>query len=214
MRSPGCVILPAMRRAGRAVVVGSEREAGRHDQIGRRHCSRGLRHHRRADRRRGIALVHHHPAHIVEHHLAALIGSGRAHPDDAAGAVGILAQAENRRLRRHGVAGIDRHAPAELGIAEIGDGIERDVRHGLADHDMEDQQVVERRARQAERAGEDVRGVDGEARAVEARCSTPRRPRSGCAAWRARISWPTRKSSKKLPVLVLLVALMPLPAAP
>jgi hypothetical protein len=30
-----------------------------------------------------------------------------------------------------------------LGVAEIGDRVERDVRHGLAEHDVEDQQVVE-----------------------------------------------------------------------
>src|SRR3546814_9242239 len=31
------------------------------------------------------------------------------------------------------------------GVAEVGDGVERDVRHGLAEHDVKHQQVVERR---------------------------------------------------------------------
>ena len=46
----GLVVVPAMRRAGRLVVVAHHREVG-HDQIGRRHRRRGLRHDRRADLR-------------------------------------------------------------------------------------------------------------------------------------------------------------------
>ena len=56
---------------------------------------------------------------------------------------------------------------AAVGVAEIGDRIERDVRHGLAEHDVEDQQVVDRRARIADRIGERVGGLQREARAVE-----------------------------------------------
>ena len=208
------VILPAMRRAGRDIVVAAKLQPRRHDQVGRHHRRRGLRHDRRADRRLRIALVHHHPAHIVEHHLALLVGAGRAHPDDAARLVGILAQAQHRRMRRQRVAGIDRHAPAELGIAEIGHGIERDVVHGLADHDMEHQQVVERRARQADRTRELVRRIYGEARAVERRRSTRRRPRSACAAWRGGTPGRRGNPRRNCRVVLLLVLLMPRPAAP
>ena len=31
------------------------------------------------------------------------------------------------------------------GVAEVGDGVERDIRHGLAEHDVEHQEVVDRR---------------------------------------------------------------------
>ena len=52
------------------------------------------------------------------------------------------------------VAGIDRAEKAAIGIAEIGDGVERNVRHGLAEHDMEHQQIVDRAAGIADRMGE------------------------------------------------------------
>src|SRR5262249_43907026 len=57
---------------------------------------------------------------------------------------------------------------AALGVAQVGDGIERDVRHGLAEHRMEHDQVVDRGARVADGARERVGGLHGEARAVEA----------------------------------------------
>ena len=161
------IVLPAMRRTGGAVVVAGNRETGRHDEILRLHRRRGRRHDSGLDRCLRIALVHHHPAHIVEHHLAALVDTGGAHPDDAARLVGILAQAQHRRMRRQRVAGIDRHAPAEFRVAEIGDGVQRDVRHRLADDDVEDEKVVERGVRQADRLREHVRRIDGEARPVE-----------------------------------------------
>ena len=163
----GLVVLPAMRRARRDIVVGRKRQAGGNDQIRRRHRRRGLRHHGRRHGRSRIALVHHHPADIVEHHLAALVDAGRAHPDHAAASIGIFAQAQHLGVGRQGVAGIDRYAPAKFGIAEVGDRVQRDVGHGLADHDMEHHQIVERRARQAERARKDIGRVDGEARAVK-----------------------------------------------
>ena len=48
------------------------------------------------------------------------------------------------------VARIDRLEETAVGIAEIGDRIERNVRHRLAEHDMKHQQVVERRVRIAD----------------------------------------------------------------
>ncbi len=49
------------------------------------------------------------------------------------------------------VAGIDRGQKAAVGIAEIGHGVERNVGHGLAEHDVEHQQVVDRAFRIADR---------------------------------------------------------------
>ena len=65
------------------------------------------------------------------------------------------------------VAGIDRREELHAGVAEIGDRIERDVRHGLAEHDVEHQQIVDRRARIADRLGEGVGRLHREARAEQ-----------------------------------------------
>src|SRR6516165_1267183 len=54
------------------------------------------------------------------------------------------------------------------GIAEIGDGVERDVRYRLAKHDVEDEEVIDRRARIADRTREDIRGLHGKTRAKQA----------------------------------------------
>ena len=47
------------------------------------------------------------------------------------------------------VAGVDQAEEAAVGVAEIGHGVERDVRHGPAEHEVEGEQVLERRRRQA-----------------------------------------------------------------
>ena len=108
----------------------------------------------RAGRRRGVALVHEHPADQRQHFLAALVHAGGAHPDDAGVPASRLAAAEHGGRRADRVAGQHRHAEAHIGVTEVGDGVERDVGHGLAEHRVEDQQVVDRLARIAERAGE------------------------------------------------------------
>src|ERR1700685_3536581 len=57
---------------------------------------------------------------------------------------------------------VNRRAEATIGVAEIGDRIERYVGDGLAEHDMEDQQIVDRRPRITESLGEGVRPRHGE----------------------------------------------------
>ena len=54
-----------------------------------------------------------------------------------------------------------------VGITEIGDGIERNVWHGLAEHDVKHQQVVERRARIADFFGKAVGRLNREAGAEQ-----------------------------------------------
>src|SRR5262245_42882025 len=66
------------------------------------------------------------------------------------------------------VAGIDRCENTAGGIAEIGNRVERDVRYGLAEHDVEDEEIVDGRARIADRAREHVRGLYGKTRAEQA----------------------------------------------
>src|SRR5262249_52829148 len=65
-------------------------------------------------------------------------------------------------------AGIDRRENTAGGIAEIGNRVERDVRYGLAEHDVEDEEIVDRRARIADRAREHIRGLHGKTRAEQA----------------------------------------------
>ena len=118
-----------------------------------------------AGRGRGfVALSHHHPAHIFEHRGAVLIVAGGAHVDDAGLAAGIFLQPDHFGERGQRIAGIHRAAEIAAGIAEIGDGVERHVGHGLAEHDVKDQQIVDRRARIADRLGELVRRLHREAR--------------------------------------------------
>ena len=80
--------------------------------------------------------------------------------------------------------GIDQAQEAPVGVAEIGHGVERDVGHGLAEHEMECQQVLDRRRRQAVRPCERIRAVLQEARAGQWPDRGPRRRRSPSAAWR------------------------------
>jgi len=116
-----------------------------------------------------VALAHHHPAAIFEHDVAMLVAARRAHVDRAGLLVGILLKTDHFRHRGDRIARIDRlHEPA-IGIAQIGDRIERDFRRGLAEDDVERQHVVERRARIADGLGEFVRRLDREARAIERR---------------------------------------------
>src|SRR5262249_13361888 len=68
---------------------------------------------------------------------------------------------------RKRVARIDRLEEAEVGVAEVGNCIEGNVRHRLAEHHMEDEEIVDRRMRKAEGARELVGGLHREAGAIE-----------------------------------------------
>ena len=118
-------------------------------------------------RRRFVAFAHHHPAHIFEHRRVVPV-SGGAHIDDAGLAAGIFLQPDDLGQRGERVARDKPGAEVTAGIAEIGDGIERDVGHGLAEHEVEDEEIVDRRARIADRLGEGVGGLHREARAEQA----------------------------------------------
>ena len=119
-------------------------------------------------RRRFVAFAHHHPADIFEHRRAVLLVAGGAHIDDAGLAARIFLQADDLGERAERVAGIDRAAEIAAGIAEIGDGVERDVGDGLAEHDVKHQEIVDRRARIADRLGELVRRLHRKARPEQA----------------------------------------------
>ena len=162
------IIAPALGRAGERVVVAADVERRQRSAERRRIDARGELGHNGGRRRRiDVALIDHHPARIGQHRMPALVLAGRAHIDRAALLVGVLLDADHLGGRGQRVARIHRGEEAELGIAEIGNGVARDVGHGLADDDMEHEQIVDRRARIADLMRERVRRLHGEARAVQ-----------------------------------------------
>ena len=116
-----------------------------------------------------IALSHHRPADVFDDRLAALIEPARAHVDDAALFVRVFLEADHLRNRRQRVAGKDRLQEPAIGVAEIGDRIERDVGHGFAEHDMEGEQIVDWACGVADGASEGFRALGREACAVKRR---------------------------------------------
>ena len=66
-----------------------------------------------------------------------------------------------------GIAGIDRLEPFPHGIAQIGQRIERDIRHRLAKHQMKGRQIIQRAGRQAAGAGKLIGGIKRMARRIK-----------------------------------------------
>ena len=132
-----------------------------------------------------VALSHHHPADIVDDRLAALVEPLRAHIDDAALPVRVLLEADHLGDGGERVAGKDRLQEPAIGVAEIGDRVERDVGDGLAEHDMEGEQIVDRACGIADGAREGLRALRREARRRSAPNRARRRRWSACAASRA-----------------------------
>ena len=163
----GFIIIPEVGTARQPCIVAGEVEPLRHDQISARNGFRQLRHDRLPHFGVRIALAHHHPAHVVQHHFTALVGADRAHIDSAGLAVGVLLESNHLRDGAECVTGIDRQAEPALGIAEIGNGIERDIRNGFTEHHMEHQHVVHGCFRQPDSLGESTGGVRCKTGAVQ-----------------------------------------------
>ena len=87
--------------------------------------------------------------------------------DDAGLAVRVLLETDDFGVRAQRLAGIDLLQEAPLGIAEIGDGVLRDVRDRLAEYGVEDEEVVERTFRQANRLRENVGRLQCKARTIK-----------------------------------------------
>ena len=126
---------------------------------------RQLGHDRRRRRARRVALGNHDPAHELEDLAAVLFGRARAHVDRAAPAGGVLLEADHLGAGGQGVAGVEQRPEAAIGIAEICDRVQRDVRHAAPERQMEGQEILERRPRQPGHARQRRRAVHGEARA-------------------------------------------------
>ena len=163
------VVAEAIGAAGEREIVGGdvERRAGFAKHLRIEH-GRQARHVITRRRRRFVAFAHHHPADVFEDGGAVLIEAGRSHVDDAGLAARIFLEADDLRQRAQRIPGIDRSAEITTGVAEIGDGIERDVGDGLAEHDVKHEQIVDRRARIADGFGERIRRLHREARAEQA----------------------------------------------
>ena len=153
------VIAPAMRRTGQGEIVVAEIQPLGHHQLIRAQRRGQVRHHRFGRRRADVILAHHHPAHIIQHYLIPLVQPARAHIDHAGLAVGILLQPDHLRGRADRIPRIDRLQPAPLGIAQIGDGVQRDIGHRLAEDDVKGRQIIQRAFRQAATPREFVRRI-------------------------------------------------------
>ena len=70
---------------------------------------------------------------------------------------------------RQRIARIDGLQKPAVGVAEVGDGVQRDIRRRFAEYDVKGQQIVERGARIADRLCEGIGGLNRKARAVERR---------------------------------------------
>src|SRR5262249_60273971 len=93
-------------------------------------------------RRRLVALSHHDPAYVFEHLTAVRLATGRAHEDDAGLAARILLEPNDFGLGIKSVSRIDRREDAAGGIAEDGDGGEREVRDRRAKPNRENQEHI------------------------------------------------------------------------
>src|SRR5262249_3223972 len=99
--------------------------------------------------------------------LVVIVEPGGADIDDAGLAVRVLLEADDFAARPKRRVGIDVLGEATFRIAEIGHGIERDLRHRFAEHGVEHEEIVERALLEAEPAGEAVGGLQHETRAVD-----------------------------------------------
>ena len=162
------VVVPEVRRT-RERLVPRRHMQRRHRgaELIRRHRLGQLGHGRRRRGRGLVVLPHHHPPNVGQYGDAVLVHAVGAQINDPGIAARIFAQAEDFGGRRERVAGIDGRQKAAIGIAEVRDRIERDVRHRLAEDDVEDDQIVDRRRRVSDRAGERRRGLHGKPAPVE-----------------------------------------------
>jgi len=96
-----------------------------------------------------------------------LIDAGRADIDDTGLAVRVLLETDDDRGRSQRIAWKDRRTEPAIRVTEIGDGVERDIGDGPPEHDMKDQQIVDRRPRQADALRKGVRGGQREPRTGE-----------------------------------------------
>ena len=149
-------------RSAAGVEAGAARRASRARHARQRGSDRVGR------RRVRVALAHHHPAAHSRAPRAVLVDAGRcARRRRRSCRWSSRLQADHLGRGAQRVARIDRREEAHVGVAEVGDRVERDVGHGLAEGDVEDEQVVDRAVAVARGARERLGAVQRIARAGE-----------------------------------------------
>ena len=148
------VVLPEGLPAGRDRVEAREVELRRHEEVLGADLRGQLGRVVGAGVRAGVALVDHRPAVELEDRLVALVVAAGVHPDDADVRARRLAAADDLGLGMERVAGEDGRQEADIGVAEVGGGVEGDIGHGAAEDHVEDEHVVHDLALEAERARE------------------------------------------------------------
>ncbi len=177
------IVFPAAGGAGQRIIVDCELQ--RRQRFAERVGRDALVELRNDSFRRGqieIALHDHDPAREGQNRIAVLVAARGAHIDRAVLAARVLLDADHFRRRCDRVAGIDRCEKAELRVTEIGDGVARDIRHRLSDHEMKHEDVVDGRARIADALRERVRRLHGDAAAIQSRIDADVADRDG--PWR------------------------------
>src|ERR1700722_12830339 len=159
------IIAPAMRRTGERKIItrAVDDGTGAAETVGWQRLGE-LGHDRGGRGRSRVPFAHHHPADVIDDFGAMLIEAARARIDDSAFAIGIFLEPDDFRGSRQRIAGIDGRKEAAGGIAEIGDGVERNVGDGLAENDMEGEQIVDGAAGIADRLSKTIRRLHGESR--------------------------------------------------
>ena len=148
------VVVEAVRLTrGHEVVVGEVQARG-DDQVGRIDDLGQFRDHRLRRGSIDVALVHHHPAGPLDRDLVALVRRHRPDVHDPALAVGVLLQTDDGGTGAQGVAGHDGCVEAAFRVAQVRHGVQRDVRHGLAERDVEADEFLDRVRLQAHRRRE------------------------------------------------------------
>src|SRR5271165_1157573 len=158
-----------MRAAGKGRVVALYVQIVRHYKLAYADCIRQLWYYSLGCGRVQVVLTHHHPADVIDNHLASLIRAYRAHVDDARLAVLFLPEAYHGRFCCKRVTRIDRLTKTPIRIAEVGHGVEGNVGHCFSKHDVKGQQAVDGCVLQAQVGGELGRGSDHETGTEECR---------------------------------------------
>src|SRR6516165_10596155 len=91
------VVFPQMQAACKGRVITLHVQIVRHYKLAHADCNRQLWYNSLGCGRVQVVLTHHHPADVIDNHLAPLISAYRAHVDDARLAVLVLPEAYHGR---------------------------------------------------------------------------------------------------------------------
>ena len=131
------------------------------DSVGQRGCRREGR------GGRLVAFADHDPADIFQHGVSVLVQATGADPDHPGRTVRVFLETDDGGFGPDRITGPYRQEPAAFGIAEVGDGVEADVGHGLAEDGVKRDQIVERCCWKAGGTGKFIGGIERVAGGIE-----------------------------------------------